>query len=127
MSYNIEEQEDYLKNHMPYEMEEAQWEAMQQRLKSKVLQEQVVPLVPVKKKPVFKIAIGAAASLLLLLSVYTFTQHNPGKEVDMGIARGENPEQYLDKTIGSLNEQELNWIHQLNENEIQEPVEYTEN
>lgn len=127
MSYNMEEQEDYLKNNMPYQMEEEQWEAVQQRLKSKVLQEQVVPLVPAKKKPFLKVAIGAAASLLLLLSVYTFTRHNPAKEADTSIARGENPEHYLDKTIGSLNEQELNWMHQLNENEIQEQAEYTEN
>lgn len=124
MSYNIEEHEDYLKDHMPYRMEEGEWEAMQQRLKAKVLQGKTVAFEPEKRKPVFKIAIGAAAGLALLVSAYIFMQNMAGKET---IRPGENPELYLDKTISGLNEQELNWVHELNENELPEATEYFEN
>jgi hypothetical protein len=125
MSYNIEEQEDYLKKNMPYKLEEEGWEAMQQRLKARVLQDRVQPLEPRKRKPFLKIALGVAAGLLVLASVYTFTQHIAGK-TETGI-KTENPELHLDKAISSLNEQELNWIHELNENEIPEQDEYYEN
>jgi hypothetical protein len=126
MSYNIEEQEDYLKNNMPYRLAEGDWEAMQQRLKLKVLQKEEQPPLPRKKKPFFKMAWGVAAGLLLLVSAYTFTRHMTEKPVT-GIEKREDPEQYLDKAISSLNEQELDWIHQLNENELTEQEVYYEN
>jgi hypothetical protein len=124
MSYNIEEHEDYLKRQMPYSMEEGQWEAMQQRLKDKVLHGETTAVPLRQRKPLFKIALGAAAGILLLFSVFIFMQQ--GKE-QTGIPPKANPEQYLDKTISSLNEQELNWMHELNENEIPEQEEYFEN
>lgn len=126
MSYNIEEQEDYLKHNTPYRLGDEGWEAMQQRLKDKVLQEKIVPLEPKGRKPLLKVALGAAAGLLVLASVYTFTQRIAEKP-EVGIRQPENAEQYLDKAISSLNEQELDWIHQLNENEITEQEAYYEN
>ncbi len=125
MSYNIEEQEDFLKKNMPYKLEEEEWGAMQQRLKARVLHDQVQPAESRRRKPFLKIALGAAAGLLLLASVYVFTQQvteNAGVPI-----RNEDPEFHLDKAISSLNEQELNWIHELNEGEITEQEEYYEN
>lgn len=127
MSYNIEEQEDYLKHNMPYKMEEGQWEAMQRRLKSKVLQQGAAELPRSRRRPLFKVALGTAAGLALLLSAFFFSRHLEEGQNAGGLLKGQAAEQYLDKTISGLNEEELNWIQELNSSELQESAEYFEN
>lgn len=127
MSYNIEEQEDYLKHNLPYKMDEGQWDAMQRRLKSKVLQEAIAESPGPRRRPLFKLALGAAAGLALLVSAFFFSRHLEEGRSAGGLLKEQSAEQYLDKTISGLNEDELSWIQELNSSELQESAEYFEN
>jgi hypothetical protein len=125
MSYNIEDHEDYLKNKMPFDMNEEKWQSLQERIKAKVIPVNVVP-IPRKKKTLRYTAIGSvAAGLILCFTLIIPRGHKP--EQGLSISAKENAEQRLDQTIQGLNEDELNWIHQVNENDISEQDEYLEN
>lgn len=129
MSYNIEEQEDYLKNHSPYDKSEVQWNAMQQRIKSNVMAT-VKEEIPVKRKPLnyWKVtALAAGICAIIALYFALFSNKQPADSDSFAINKTSNPEQQLDNTIDHLNDAELNWLHQLNENEITEQNEYSEN
>ena len=125
MSYNIEDHEDYLKKEMPYDMNEGKWQDLQQRIKGKVIGENVVPIRKPKLNFKYKALAGLVAGMALFFILVTPRSHNTG--TDTRISSSVNPEQQLDKAINSLNEDELNWIHELNENEISEQEEYMEN
>lgn len=124
MSYNIEDHEDYLKNKMPFDMNEEKWQNLQQRIKDKVIAEHVVPIAR-KKKTLRYTAIGLAAGIALCFTLLIPRGQRPEQSLSLS-AKG-NAEQRLDQTIQGLNEDELNWIHQLNENDISEQDEYLEN
>lgn len=129
MSYNIEEQEDYLKNHSPYEQSDSQWNAMQQRIKSNVLA-RVKEEIPVKTKQLnyWKITtIAAGICAILALCFALFSNNHTIDSDNLAINETITPEQKLDNTIDHLNDAELSWLHQLNENEITEQNEYSEN
>ncbi|KAA5535021.1 hypothetical protein F0919_10510 [Taibaiella lutea] len=129
MPYNIEEQEDYLKNNSPYKMNDTEWRAMQERIKTNVLAASEKESKSRKVKfTSWKIA--AAVAGLFFIGATCFTFWPAQKTIQSGnIAydKAENPEKQLDAAINNLNESELNWVHQLNENEITEQNEYFEN
>ena len=122
MSYNIEDHEDDLKNEMPFKMNDEQWESMQQRIKDKVLGGNTVALPKKKRTFNIKAAVGIAAGVALVASLFL-----PQSKFRIYSRNTENAEQQLDKTIGGLNEDELYWMQQLNENEISEQDQYLEN
>jgi anti-sigma-K factor RskA len=129
MSYNIEEQEDYLKNHSPYDGSEHQWDAMQQRIKQNVLAA-VKETSPLKKKAInyWKITtLAASICAIIALCFALFPSHQTTESDSVAINKNINPEQNLDNTINHLNDAELNWLHQLNENDLNEQNEYSEN
>lgn len=125
MSYNIEDHEDYLKNELPYDLSEEKWKHLQQRIKEKVIPENVVPIRREKLKFQYKALAGLVAGMALFFILVTPRNHKTGS--DMRISSSVNAEQQLDKAINSLNEDELNWIHELNENDLSEQEEYIEN
>lgn len=121
MKYNMEEQEDKLKNESPYQLSDEAWEAMQQRLKAGVLQDRARQPRPVKSKRLsLRYAAGLAAGMALMVSVYLVQRHS-----SRPVAA--NPEQQLDIAISGLSDAELNWMHQVNEEELSEASEYFEN
>lgn len=121
MKYNMEEQEDKLKNESPYQLSDEAWEAMQQRLKAGVLQDRAMQRGPVKTRRLsLRYAAGLAAGLALIVSVYFVQRHGSGPA-------NANPEQQLDLAISGLSDAELNWMHQVNEEELSEVSEYVEN
>lgn len=127
MPYNIEEQENYLKHNSPYKMEEKQWQAMQERIKANVLSS--VNKTNAKAKfGYWKVAAAAAGLLFIIATCFTFWPATKTEKSDnIAYHETENPEKKLDAAIGKLNESELNWINQLNENQITDQNEYFEN
>lgn len=125
MSYNIEDHEDYLKNKLLYNLSEEKWQDLQQRIKEKVIPENVVPIRREKLNFKYKALAGLVAGMALFFILVTPRNHKTG--TDIRISSSMNAEQQLDKAINSLNEDELNWIHELNENELSEQEEYIEN
>ena len=125
MSYNIEDHEDYLKNEMPYDLNEGKWLNLQQRIKEKVIPENVVPIRKEKLNFRYKTLAGLVAGMALFFILVTPRNHKTGN--DTRISSSVNAEQQLDKAINSLNEDELDCIHELNENELSEQEEYIEN
>lgn len=126
MAYNIEEQEDYLKSHSPYSIHEEQWEAMQQRLKSRVLAEREQQMPLRRKRPFLRPAIGIAAGIALLVSVYV-AQERRQQPAGTPALLQLSAEQQLDKAISGLSDAELSYIHQLNEEDLEEAGEAFEN
>lgn len=127
MPFNIEEQEDFLKKNSPYKApDDAQWEAMQQRIKAKTLE--ATASQPKNKIPLLRTwkITATAASLALILSIGYLIKNKPEKEAPP-LSAISNPETQLNAAITGLNETELNWMHQLTENEISEQNEYFEN
>jgi len=125
MKDNMEEREDYLKRHSPYQVNGEQWEAMQQRLKAGVLADRAQLAPPRSKRLMPRLAAGMAAGIALILSIYVVQQQNGPHTATP--ARQLSPEQQLDKAISSLSDAELSWIHQLNEEELAEAGESSEN
>lgn len=125
MSYNIEDHENYLKNELPYNLSEEKWQQLQQRIKEKVTPENVVPIRKEKLNFRYKALAGLVAGMALLFILVTPRYSKTG--TDIKTSPSANAEQQLDQAINSLNEDELDWIHGLNENELSEQEEYIEN
>jgi hypothetical protein len=129
MPYNIEEEEDYLKNNSPYKMNDSEWQVMQQRIKANVLaaSEKESQFRKVKFTS-WKIAAVAAGLFFIGATCFTFWPAQKTAQPDnIAYNKTDNPEKQLDAAIDNLNESELNWVHQLSENDITEQNEYFEN
>jgi hypothetical protein len=136
MSYNIEDQEDFLKNESPYNMSEDKWKAMQQRVKQNVLAATSNENQPkIKKFSYWKITTIAAAVISMVLATTLYFNTSTRKQemkntsnlaVNQTITTPD-PEMQLDNAISNLNEEELNLSHQLSENEIPDQNEYFDN
>ena len=136
MDYNIEDEKDHLKNNSPYELNDAAWNAMQQRIKSNVLAAVKEKTAPKTRSFNYWKISTAAASLALIISLCAlFFVHRQPNETTREIVSNQevnvqkpsgNPEKQLDNTIHNLNEAELNLQHQISENEISEQNEYFE-
>ncbi|WP_162902808.1 hypothetical protein [Taibaiella koreensis] len=126
MPYDMEEQEDYLKQHSPYDLDKGQWEAMQQRLKAKVLADRAQHAPPRRRKRLWRPAASLAAGIALILSLYVVQREN-GPAGKVATAPSLTAEQRLDKAISGLSDADLSWVHQLNEEELPEAGEPDEN
>lgn len=124
MSYNIEDHEDELKK-TPYELDEEQWQRLQQRIRAKVIPGKVIPLQQKRMGITWWITGSVAAALILFFTLLFPYYNQPG--AGNRILVTDNAEQRLDKAINSLNQDELDWMHRLNENDISEQDEYMEN
>lgn len=134
MSYNIEDQEEYLKNESPYDMSDSKWAEMQQRIKTNVLKAAEQEASHTIKKFSYRKIAAIAASIFIIASISLFfirsnhtTQSLPLLNNNMASNQTINAEQKLDNAISNLNETELNLSHQMSENEILEQNEYFEN
>jgi hypothetical protein len=136
MDVNIEEEGHHLKNNSPYDMDDAAWNAMQQRIKLHVLTTVQKASIPATKPfNYWKIStVAASLALIITLGALFFLHKQPpetthevasNREIHIIKSSG-NPEKQLDNTIHNLNEAELNLQHQISENEISEQNEYFE-
>jgi len=124
MPYNIEEEQDYLKNNSPYEMNEADWQAMRERVKANALAA-AGKTQPSKIRLYWKIAAVAAG--LCFVTGICFTYWPAQKTLQTGNVaynKTDDPEKQLDAAINGLNEPELNYFQQLYQNEINDLNEY---
>jgi len=111
------DQNDFLKNHMPYELQEEKWEALQQRIKTKVITTKTAPQT--KVLPLWKRAapIAAAVLLPLLATIWSVRQHYPSA-VHSQASQLDAIDIKMKQTMDELNDQEIEYLYQINENQL---------
>lgn len=111
------DQNDFLKNHMPYELQEEKWEALQQRIKTNVFNAKISPQT--KVLPLWKrvAPIAAAVALPLLATIWSVRQNYPSA-VHLQASQLEAIDIKMKQMMDELNDQEIEYLYQLNENQL---------
>lgn len=118
MNKEFQNNHEYYKQQMPYQLSDEQWETLQEKIKATVLTTpQSVPQ-PTVVLPFWKkiIPLAAAVALPIVATFWSLQHHHAA--TDFSHQQLEAVNLKMKNVVNELNDQEMEYLYRLNENQL---------